>query len=221
MAESDFSISITEDSVEVRHAPSVLHPHGKLHGFIFTISETLILACVLLFMPGKYGDPSMWHELVDAPLNSALAFWLMLLLFFVGLFGWHTLRYERAASPSDEILHCDREAITIKRVPWLDFSSRTWRTYNYPLAEVTKIRYAVIASTKATSIRGLRFRAHGRKWTLPGLKAAEAKEILTALRALGADAPDDPSIDERIKEAQAMQLGDTSWMDRSWMDHGK
>ena len=126
-----------------------------------------------------------------------------------------------AAWASDETFHCDRESITIKRIPWLDFPNRGWRTYTYPLADVNAIRFAVIASAKGSAFWGLRFRAHGRKWALPGLEAPEAKQILTGLRALGADVPDDPRLAKRIKEALEMRFGDTSWMDSSWMDPNK
>jgi hypothetical protein len=221
MAHSDFSISITDKSVDVRYTPSVSEPRGKLFGFVFIISTLIVLACALLFLPGKHGNPSMWHDLTNAPSGSSVVFIPIGLMLFIGLFGWQGFRYARAAWASDEIFHCDREVITIKRIPWLDFSNRTWRTYTYPLAEVSAIRFAVIASAKGRAFWGLRFRAHGRKWALPGLEAPEAKEILTALKALGADVPHDPKLDKRIKETLEMRFGDTSWMDRSWMDPNK
>lgn len=68
------------------------------------------------------------------------------------------------------------------------------------------------------SFWGLRFRAHGRKWALPGLEVPEAKAILAGLKALGADVPDDPNLDKQIKQTLEMRFGDTSWMARSWMD---
>jgi hypothetical protein len=59
MASSDFSISITDKSVDVRYTPSVSEPRGKLFGFIFTISMLVVSACALLFLPGRHGNPSM------------------------------------------------------------------------------------------------------------------------------------------------------------------
>ncbi len=221
MAHSDFSISITDKTVDVSYTPSVSEPRGKLFGFIFIIVTLVVLACALLFLPGKHGHPSMWHDLTNTSSGSSVVFIPIGLMLFVGLFGWQGFRYARAAWASDETFHCDRETITIKRIPWLDFSNRTWSTYTYPLSEVSAIRFAVIASAKGRAFWGLRFRSHGRKWTLPGLEAPEAKEILTGLRALGADAPDDPKLDKRIKEALEMRFGDTSWMDQSWMDPNK
>ncbi len=213
MAHSDFSISITDKAVDVSYTPSTSEPRGKLFGFIFTIATLIVLTCALLFLPGKHGNPSMWHDLTNASSGSSVVFVPIGLMLFAGLFGWQGFRYARAAWASDETFHCDRESITIKRIPWLDFSNRTWRTYTYPLSEVSGIRFAVIASAKGRAFWGLRFRAHGRKWALPGLEAPEAKKILTELRTLGADVPGDPKLDKRIKETLEMRFGDTSWMD--------
>lgn len=222
MAHSDFSISITDKAVDVCYTPSVSDPHGKLFGFIFIISTLVVLACAVLFLPGKHGNPSMWHDLVSVSMDSSRFLTPVIgLALFIGLCGWQGFRYARAAWASDETFHCDSEAITISRIPWLDFSNRTWRTYTYPLTEVSAIRFAVIASAKGRAFWGLRFRAHGRKWVLPGLEAPEAKAILTGLKVLGADVPDDPKLDKRIKQTLEMRFGDTSWMDRSWMDPDK
>jgi hypothetical protein len=221
MAHSDFSISITNEAVDVSFTASISEPRGKLFGLIFTLSMLVLMACAVLFLPGKHGNPSMWHELTSDPSGSLLFFILIVIFPLIGLFGWQGFRYARAAWASDETFHCDRDVVTIKRIPWLDFSNRTWRTYTYPLSEVSAIRFAVIASAKGRAFWGLRFRSHGRKWALPGLEAPEAKKILTGLRALGADVPEDPNLDKRIKETLEMRFGDTSWMDRSWMDQDK
>jgi hypothetical protein len=222
MANSDFSISITDKAVDVTYTPSKSSPRGKLFGFIFIASTNILLVCAMLFLPGKHGNLSMWQNLNYAPAGSSDFFApLILLSLVVSLLGWWGFRYARAAWASDETFHCDHDAITISRVPWLDFSNRTWRTYKYPLTEVSAIRFAVIASARGARYWGLRFRAHGRKWTLPGLEAPEAKTILVGLKALGADVPDDPNLEKRIKETLEMRGGDTSWMDRSWMDGDK
>lgn len=222
MARSDFEITITDTSVDVRYTPSVTSPRGKLFGFVFTSATLVVLACAVLFMPGKHGNPSMWQDLKAAPLQSAAFFGPVLgLAFFLALFGWQGVRYARAAWASDETFHCDRAALTISRVPWLDFSNRTWRTHTYPLTEVSAIRYAVIASAKGKSFWGIRFKAHGRQWALPDLEAPDAKAILTGLKNLGADVPDDPKLEKRLKEWHDNQFGNTDWLDRSWMDPDK
>jgi hypothetical protein len=134
--------------VDVTYTPSANEPRGKLYGLIFTIATLISLPCVVLLLPGKHGNPSMWHDLTHTPSVSSLIIIPTGLMLFVGLFGWQGFRYARAAWASDETFHCDREAITIRRIPWLDFSNRTWRTYTYPLSEVSAIRFAVIASMK-------------------------------------------------------------------------
>lgn len=221
MAHSDFSISITDKAVDVSYTPSVSEPNGKLFGFIFTIATLIVLASAILFSPGKRGTPSMWHVLANASPGSPVVFIPFGLMLFIGLCGWQGFRYARAAWASDEIFHCDREAITVKRIPWLDFSNRTWRTYTYPLSEVSAIRFAVIASAKGRAFWGLRFRAHGRRWALPGLEAPEAKQILTGLRALGADVPDDPKLEKRIRKTIQKRFGDASWTDGSYINSNK
>jgi hypothetical protein len=220
MAKSDFELAIRDTAVDVAYTPSASEPRGKLFGFIVTICIIVAVTCALLFLPGKRGEPSMWHDLANAQSDS-LVFFIFVFVPLIGLMGWQGSRYARAAWPSNETFHCDSKALTISRIPWLDFSNRTWRTHTYPLSEVKAIRFAVIASAKNRSYWGLRFQSHGRKWALPGLEAPEAKQILTALRALGADAPDDPELDERIKKILEMRSSDTSWMDRSWMNSNK
>ncbi len=222
MVYSDFSISIKDDAVDVRYTPSAGKPHGKLFGLVLTFNMLVLFICFVLFMPDKHGGPSVWNYLASTPTESS---WfvgdvILLLLAAAGL-SWHAFRYARVAWASDETFHCDRQAITISRIPWLDFSNRTWRTHTYPLTEVRGIRFAVIASANRERIWGLRFRAYGRRWALPGLGATEAKAILVGLKALGADAPEDPELDKKIKLARQMQFGDTTWMDRSWMDPDK
>jgi hypothetical protein len=182
MAHSDFSISVTDKAVDVSYTPSATSPRGKLFGFLFTVGMTVLVTRALLFLPGKHGNPSMWQDLVSAPLGSA-GFIAPIIFLSVGaaLMGWQGSRYARAAWASDEKFHCDREAITISRIPWLNFSNSTWRTCTYPLTEVSAIRFAVIASAKNKSFWGLRFRAPARKWALPGLEAPEAKTILLGL----------------------------------------
>lgn len=222
MAHSDFAASISDQAVDVRYTPSASRPRGKLFGFLFICSTLPVLACGVLFLPGKNGNPSVWHDLAGAPLNSGRFLVPVVgLIVLVGLFGWHGFRYARAAWASDETFHCDRQAITISRVPWLNFSNDTWRTYVYPLPEVRRIRFAVIASAKGRQFWGIRFQAHGRRWALPGIEAPEAKAILSGLRALGADVPEDPKLEKRIEQTLEMRFGNTSWMNRSWMDKDK
>jgi hypothetical protein len=64
------------------------------------------------------------------------------------------------------------------------------------------MRYQAIASARGVSIYGLRFNAGGRtERVLPGLKPREADKILKALKAFGADVPDDPTLSRKLAEA--------------------
>jgi len=111
MANSDFSISITDKAVDVSYTPSLSEPHGKLFGFIFIISTVVVVTSALLFLPGKHGDPSMWHDLTNASSGSPVVFIPLGMMLFSGLLGWQGFRYARAAWASDETFHCDRDAI--------------------------------------------------------------------------------------------------------------
>jgi hypothetical protein len=74
-------------------------------------------------------------------------------------------------------------------VEWFDIHNRHWDTHSYALVDIAKIRYGVIARSKATAIYGLSFFARGRKErVLPGLTSHDADTILKALKSFGADA---------------------------------
>jgi hypothetical protein len=186
---SDFTISLERDSVEVCLHPSSRSPYAKLGGAIFSASMVVVVVCALLSLPGKHNRPSMWHDMSDATIGSSdFLVPLGILIISGGLLGWMSFRWSAAAWPSDETLHCDHTALTISRVPYLDFRNRTWKTKSYTLRDVEKFRFAVYASAKNSSIYGFRFRANGRRHkTLPSLKAPEAHNILTALRRFGID----------------------------------
>lgn len=162
----------------------------------------------------------MWSDLVNQPFGSSFAIGTVIsLVLALSLITWQGIRYARAAWPSDETLLADDTAMTLSRVPWLDYSNSRWKTTVFPRAEVTGLRYSVIASAKGRAFYGIRFLAHGRRWVLPDLPAVDAQRILKALQALGYDVPDDPKLQKRIDELRSMEMGDTSWLDTSWMNH--
>jgi hypothetical protein len=70
------------------------------------------------------------------------------------------------------------------------------------MAGVRDIRYRAVASMRGYSIYGLRFVAGGKiQRILPGLKPGDAEKMLIALKALGADVPDDPVLRRKLKQA--------------------
>lgn len=200
---NDFTISIKQDSVEVRLTPSVSSPHAKVGGAIFSASAVIAVLCAVPFLPGKHNQPSMWQNMSNASIGSLDFLVPLTLLILGGVFmGWIGFRWSAAAWPSDETLHCDRTGLTISRIPLLDFRNRIWETKSYALADITEFRFAVYASTKGSSIYGFRFRANGRRHkTLPGLEAPEAQNILAALQRIGVDVVLDDTLRKKADKA--------------------
>lgn len=124
---------------------------------------------------------------------------------------WMGFRWSAAAWPSNEILRCDRAALTISRVPYLDFRNRTWKSRSYAVHDVEEFRFAVYASAKGSSIYGFRFRANGRRYkTLPGLEAPEAQDILKALQGFGMDVVLDNKLQKRVGKELERRGGSVS-----------
>jgi hypothetical protein len=199
---TDFTISIKQDSVEVRLHPSSHSPYAKLGGTIFSSSMVIIVACALLFLPGKHNRPSMWHGMSTATIGSEdFLVPLAILIVGGGLLAWMSFRWSAAAWPSDETLLCDHTTLTISRIPYLDFGNSTWKTRTYSLRDIEKFRFAICASAKGNSIYGFRFRANGRRHkTLPGLEAPEARTILKTLQRFGIDVVFDDKLQKKAEE---------------------
>jgi hypothetical protein len=202
MPQLGFQVDIDDQSVKVRLSVS---EYSRFYASIFFIAIGLFVVCGVLFLPGKHGNPSMWHDLSSSPVNSGdFIVPLVLLLgtsILMVLISW---RYVVSAYPSDQILHCDKSTLTISKVRWLDIHNEHWNTRSYALAEIEKMRYQTIASAKGGSIYGLRFIARGKpQRVLPGLEPREADKILKALKAFGADVPDDPALSKKLADEAA------------------
>lgn len=199
MSKHTFRIDITRQSVSVRlEAP----PKQRFYAIGSFVVLVVVGMGAVLFLPGKSGSPDLWHQLVSSQFGStSFTVWLLLLLSFPALMFLLLKRYLIAAFPSDEALHCDRSTLTFSKVHYLDLHNSHWNTCSYQLADVHNVRYRAIISTKDATIYGLRFVANGRKMkTLPGLSPRDAEQLLQALKALGADVPDDPSLQRKIKD---------------------
>lgn len=207
MGEQNFDININDQSVNVR---LYAVPGERFRAFILFLGIGTLLMCGLIFAPGKQGRPSMWHDLSSSPIDSGdFIIPISLLLSFPILMGFLLRRYVISAYPSDETLHCDRQTLTISRVRWFDIHDKRWDTSSYPLANVVNVRYQRIASARGTSIYGLRFIAEDRtQRVLPGLEARDADKILKALKAFGADVPDDPTLSSKCKTPEETSLVD-------------
>jgi len=163
----------------------------------------------------------MWFNLTVQPFSSSdFLFPFCLICTLLIVMGWFGAHWALAAWPANDALHSSRTEITISRARWFD-KTNTLIARSYPLSDISQVRYGVIARAKGSTIYGLRFLLKGKKQKLlAGLEAPEAAKILTALKSLGADVPDDQSLQKRIKDALELR-GDTGWMDRSWMDADK
>lgn len=189
MANPDFHIEISDQAVSVRLDASTKSPHGRLYALIFHAALVALLMCGLLFLPGKHGNPSMYHDMsVNSVGSGRFVFPLALLLitpFFMALLTW---RYVVYAYPSDETFHCDRSTLTISKVRWLDFHNKEWETRFYRLGEIENMRYKALARSKNASVYGIRFTARGEtERILPGLNTHQAGKILKALGTFGVD----------------------------------
>lgn len=200
ISRDDFEIVISDEAVDVNLKPSASSPHAKRNGLVFILCTSLLVPAFLLFVPGKHG--SMWHDITAAHTLSDAEVPLAFVLAGFGFVWLLGLRWSEAAWPSDERFHCDRSTLTLARVPLLDFKNRDWQSSSYPLGTVSKIRYAIYASAKGSSIYGLRFKIDGKRHKcLPGLEAPEAQKILCALQQLGADVGVGNDLQKKVDEA--------------------
>jgi hypothetical protein len=200
MPEQEFKLEITDKSVLVRlNVPG----RARFYALAFFAGVATLLLCVLLFLPGKHGRPSMWHVLSTSSVGSTD----FLIPFFLLLLGAPLLmvvlprRYVMLAYPSDPTFRCDRSTLSVSKVRWLDVNNNHWDTCSFPLAEVRGVRYQVIAQFRTGAVYGLRFAVSGETLrVLPGLKPKDAERVLTALKIFGADVPDDPELQRKLKE---------------------
>lgn len=205
MAQQTFQIEIDDQLVSVRLNASDSSPHGRIYACIFFIAILIFVLCAVLFLPGKHGSASMWHNLSSNPVDSQdFIVQFVLLLSCPVLMVLLLWRYTMFAWPSDETFNCDRSTVSLSKVPWLDFGNKDWETRFYPLAEIEDIRYQAIASVRGASIYCLRFKTGDKtQRVLPGLKPHEADRVLKALKAFGADVPDDPRLTKKLAEEDA------------------
>lgn len=190
MSEQQFHLEATTQSVSVRMDAG----RTRFYALAFFVGFMILAICALLFLPGKHGNPSMWHDLSTSSINSA-GFWvpIALLFGFLVFMFLTTKRWVMLAYPSAEEFHCDRSTLCVSRVRWLDVRNDHWDTHSYSLAEALNIRYGVITSLRGRSIYGLRFDVGGKiQRILPGLNPPDAEKLLITLKSFGADVSDDP-----------------------------
>ncbi len=120
--------------------PASPQRHGRFYWAAFWFAVWIVGLCVSLFT-GKFGEPSMSHDLAY-PVNSSEFIILLLLLLgsqaLIGLIFWRSVAMDY---PSDEILYCDSSILTISKVRWLDVHNKDWRTRSYPIQKITGLKY--------------------------------------------------------------------------------
>jgi hypothetical protein len=132
--QEDFTIEVTNQSVKVRLNASKKSPRGRFYWCIFFGAVWIAVLSLAVFAKGKRGEPSMWHDFATHSVNSrGFIIPLVILLGASALVAFINWRYVVMAHPSDEIFYCDRSALTISKVRWLDIHNTDWRTRSYPL----------------------------------------------------------------------------------------
>jgi len=218
MISHGFDIIVTDKSVDVSRNPTTTF-RNRFLGALFLVGVSLVFVAGISLLPNKEGASSTWRALTSKPIDYSQLWANFCFIFpFALLMGWYFVWYVRAAWPADDALHCDHNGITISRTRWFDTKDKLV-SHAYSKNEISQMRYAILASGRGNSIYGLQFKLKGKKQKLlAGLEAPEAKAIMDGLNNLGIDVIGDPKLDKRVKQVVEMRGGDTSWMDRSWMD---
>ena len=137
MPEQDFHVEFNDKSVDVRLSVSEHSPNARFYACGFFVATWAVAICALLFLPGKRGSPSMWHDLSSSPVDSGDFIVPLVILFGISvLIVLLTRRYVVLAYPSDEIFHFDGLTLTISKVRWLDIHNTHWDTYSCALPDI-------------------------------------------------------------------------------------
>jgi hypothetical protein len=175
----DFKIEITKDRVSVSHVDGGWPPDiGTTIVFVALCGLIAYLVATCLTPLEVWLNPSNW------PL-------LLVISLFVGTLLWAALR---SLLPSGQSLTCDRDTLTIARIP--DASLRgQWKHESFRITEVKDLQFASVAFGGQRPVLGLRFKVDGQtKKILAGLESPEAAQILDALASLGVNILRDPAM---------------------------
>jgi len=189
MPKGKIDIVIEPGLVRVHYDAISKSPRGRFLAGLLYLLFGIVMICLIIFVPGKHGTPSIWQDLHAYPKDSfGFLFPLGFVLTMFVIFAWFLARVVPVAYPGGQKLECDGETLTISRIRWLDLENKEWTTESYLLKNVSRIRYGVLVSGRGNSIHGLRFRAARRNYKLfPKLTTREVGKILSGLEAFGAD----------------------------------
>ena len=175
----NFKIEITKERVSVSNAEGGWPPDfGTTIVFLLLsgLAAYVVARCVTALDLWLY--PSNW------PLLFAI-------VLFAGTLLWAALRN---LFPSGQSLICDRDTLTIGRIPRSSFRGQ-WTFESFSINAVKDLQFASVAFGGQRPVLGLRFKVDGiTKKTLAGLESPEAAQILDALSSLGVNVVRDPAM---------------------------
>lgn len=116
------------------------------------------------------------------------------------IYASFTLIGIRLVCPAGEVLICDRNRVTTRRIPWYSFTGR-WVTHTYNALDVSGFRLKFYGSGRGGSVYGIRFYVNGStKSIFHGcIESPEAYRMLLGLKSLGLDVPPDPKLISHVK----------------------
>lgn len=182
----DFKIEITSDRVIVSHTQGGWPPDLGTTTVFTVLSGLAVYATTKVF-----SAQDVWLYPSNLPL-------LLVMTLFAGSLLWAALR---SLFPSGQSLTCDRNTLTIGRIPQNSLRGQ-WRYESFPLSEVKDLKFASVAFGGRTPVLGVRFKVNGEtRRSLAGLESPEAATILNGLAALGANVVRDPAMPMMVETA--------------------
>jgi hypothetical protein len=174
----NFKIEITKDRVSVSQADGGWPPDPGTTIVFLVLSAVTVRAIMSWFTADRVKlSPSSWP--------------LAVLILFAGTILWTALR---SLFPSGQSLTCDRNTITIGRIPRNSFRGQ-WIYESFPISAVKDMQFTSVAFGGKRPVLGLRFKVNGEtKKILAGLESPEAAQILDALVPFGVNITRDPAM---------------------------
>jgi len=190
---SPFTIKISDNSVEV-WSPAT---KPRLRATLWTILLSWGLAAYVLVMI----SPLLGSLLSDTRDFDLWNWLLALALLYVGVvLLWQGFR---ALFPAGESLTCDKDTLTISRIPGYVLDGR-WTSKSFPSKEIKQLAWGVVHWSRYGGTTGLIFYVDGKKKKiLNGLEAPEAEQVLQGLTTLGIDTVHDPAMPMIIEMAMS------------------
>jgi len=149
-----------------------------------------------MFGSGRHESSSVWWELANRPRNSDDFVSALIFSFVIaGLLGTFLVVGIFSFFPSG-----DKAIFTTSKISFFNIRGQ-WKTFSVPLAEISKLEFAAVQSSKGGKIYGIRYFVNGKQQKLfTGIGAPEASHILKGLESLGADVVHNSDMLTKIQE---------------------